>query len=239
MANEDRWLYTPRGCAVLYVPVRNQHLIRTTLPTSWGFIPSSKSPSTGPSTMQSGGEKSAFEALFEFVATSDDTPYFCIPAAIRFRNEICGGDDRIYAYLYQLANEAAEIVAAALGTEVMQEPGLTDWKQSLLRKCGMTTVRLPIPVKDGWEDDPVTAVGKKRVCPPLEVDDAQSVCRWLQNTMMDWYETFLPVFSHGGWLWTRLSAQVYLQKSDFEWAAGILKQLCEQVGRKEMVAAKL
>jgi hypothetical protein len=29
--------------------------------------------------------KSAFESLFEFVATNDDTPYFCVPAALEFR----------------------------------------------------------------------------------------------------------------------------------------------------------
>lgn len=43
--------------------------------------------------MQSPGNgKSAFESLFEFVATSDDTPYLCIPAALHFRAEVCGGE---------------------------------------------------------------------------------------------------------------------------------------------------
>lgn len=227
-SNGHKWLYTPRGCAVLWVPVRNQHLIRTTLPTSWGFIP--KSQYIGASTMQTGGSgKSPFELLFEFVATSDDTPYFCIPAAVKFRNEICGGDEHIYTYLYELANEAAEIVAAALQTEVIQEPGIKHWRESLLRRCGMTTVRLPIPIQDAWENEDDT--WKTRVCDPLPADQVQRVCRWMQDTLMDKYETFLPVFPHGGWLWTRLSAQVYLEKSDFEWASGILKKLCEEVGR--------
>lgn len=236
-SNCHKWLYTPRGCAVLYAPLRHQHLIRTTLPTSWGFIPGPGSPGTGPSTMQTAGSgKSAFESLFEFVATSDDTPYLCVPAAMKFRRETCGGDERIFTYLEELANEAADIVADALGTEVMQEPGVKHWKESLLRRCGMTTVKLPIPIQDGTD---ISADSGKRVCKPLPADEAQGVCRWMQDTLVDGYRTFLPVFPHGGWLWTRLSAQVYLQKSDFEWVAPILRELCEQVSKKQTVETKL
>lgn len=237
-SNCHKWLYTPRGCAVLYVPLRHQHLIRTTLPTSWGYIPAPDSPSTGTSTMQTAGNgKSAFESLFEFVATTDDTPYLCIPAAMKFRRETCGGDERIFTYLEELANEAADIVAGELGTEVMQEPRIKYWKESLLRKCGMTTVRLPIPIQDDTDLSP--DAGKKRVCMPLPADEVPGVCRWMQDTLVDEYDTFLPIFPHGGWLWTRLSAQVYLEKKDFEWVAPILKDLCERVGKKSQPEAKL
>ncbi|EYE97798.1 putative aminotransferase family protein (LolT) [Aspergillus ruber CBS 135680] len=237
-SNCHKWLYTPRGCAVLYVPVRHQHLIRTTLPTSWGYIPTPGSAGIGASTMQTaGGGKSAFESLFEFVATTDDTPYLCIPTAIKFRRETCGGDEQIFTYLEELANEAADIVAGELGTEVMQEPGIRHWRESLLRKCAMTTIRLPIPIQDGT--DLSADAGKKRVCMPLPADEVQGVCRWMQDTLVDGFDTFLPVFPHGGWLWTRLSAQVYLEKSDFKWVAPILRELCEQVGKKHQPEARL
>lgn len=179
-----------------------------------------------------GNGKSAFEALFEFVATSDDTPYLCIPAAIQFRKDVCGGEARIHEYMWKLANEAAEVFAAALGTEVIQEPDVADWRDSLYRRCAMTTVRLPIPVRDGWEKDPRTgfgAEGRRSLCEPLDADKAAGVCRWMQDTLVERFGTFLPVFPHGGWLWTRLSAQVYLEKRDFEWAAEVFKGLCDEV----------
>ncbi|GIC85452.1 putative aminotransferase family protein (LolT) [Aspergillus udagawae] len=226
-SNCHKWLYTPRGSAVLYVPLRNQHLIRTTLPTSWGFIPAPDSPATATSPLRSSSGKSAFEELFEFVATTDDTAYLCVPAALKFRSQVCGGEDRIYTYLEKLAREAGDIVAAALGTEVMQEPGLKPGEVSQLRRCAMATVRLPFAVSGG-EQGPNTATARLT----LQAAQAAEVAGEMQKALARDYGTFVPVFAHGGWLWTRLSAQVYLEKSDFEWVGGVLAELCNKVVRK-------
>ncbi|GCB21341.1 hercynylcysteine sulfoxide lyase [Aspergillus awamori] len=221
-SNCHKWLFVPRSCCVLYVPKRNQHLIRTTIPTSWGFIPSEDSPATAPSVMKSDDvTKSAFESLFEFVATNDDTPYFCVPAALEFRKTICGGEERIYEYLERLANEAADIVAAALGTDVMEERDLQPGKQSNLRRCAMSTVRLPFTFREDLaaSDSTVTL---------LRADEAGAVVRWFQTTLVEEHGTFVPFVEHGGWLWVRLSAQVYLERKDFEWLAEVLKVLCQR-----------
>lgn len=210
----------------MHVPQRNQHLIRTTLPTSWGFIPSPDSPETAPSVIQSDDpSKTAFESLFEFVATNDDTPYFCIPAALKFRREICGGEDRIYRYLETLANEAVEIVAMKLGTEALQEPHLNQEERSQFRRCAMTNVRLPISTKKDLVLD-------QSLCSTVEPDDIGPTIRFFQTTLVQRYGTFVPVFAHGGWLWVRLSAQVYLEKKDFEWLGGVLKELCAEFAKE-------
>ncbi|KAE8352528.1 pyridoxal phosphate-dependent transferase [Aspergillus coremiiformis] len=221
-SNCHKWLFVPRGCAVLYVPLRNQHLIRTTFPTSWGFIPRSASPQTLP-----GASKSAFEYLFEQVSTTDDTPYLCVPAALKFRAEVCGGEDRIHAYLEQLAQEGSDIVADALGTEVMQE---ADGEARLMRGCGLATVRLPIAVSAVASGDAFATVrdgggSYLRVRSSVVPD----VLIWFRDTLINRYGTFVMVFSYGGWLWTRLSAQVYLERSDFVWVAGVLKECCGRV----------
>ncbi|KAH2225415.1 hypothetical protein KXV58_000169 [Aspergillus fumigatus] len=175
----------------------------------------------------SGSGKSAFEELFEFVATTDDTAYLCVPAALKFRSQVCGGEDRIYAYLEKLAMEAGDIVAAALGTEVMQEPGLKPGEVSQLRRCAMATVRLPFAVS-GSEQDPKTASARLT----LQAAQAAEVAGEIQKALVRDYGTFVPVFARGGWLWTRLSAQVYLEKSDFEWLAGVLNELCNKLVKK-------
>ncbi|KAJ6126924.1 hypothetical protein N7523_002536 [Penicillium sp. IBT 18751x] len=227
VSNCHKWLYTPRSCAVLYVPKRNQHFMRTTLPTSWGFIPSPSSTDTRQSVLADPNavkKSTLFEDLFEFVATSDDSAYICIPTALQFRKEVCGGEEAVMSYCINLAIEAADIVANILGTEVLQEPDLKPGETSNMRQCAMATVRLPIAVSD----EPVSGAAVT-----ISPNEAPGVFSWIQTTLMKEHDTFVPVFQHGSWLWTRLSAQTYLDKTDFEWLGGILRDLCEQVVKKE------
>ncbi|CAG7925512.1 unnamed protein product [Penicillium olsonii] len=235
VSNCHKWLYTPRSCAVLYTPHRNQHLLRTTLPTSWGFIPNPDSPDTIASVLSDPNApvtKTPYETLFEFVATSDDSAYLCVPAALEFREKVCGGEEAIMSYCQRVVNEGADAIAAILGTEVMQEPDLKPGQESKMRQCAMTTVRLPIGVASGKEnesfDDSTLAV--------LSQTEAPNAFSWIQTKLMDEYNTFLPVFQHGPWLWTRLSGQTYLETSDFEAVGGVLRGLCERVAKKEFQA---
>ncbi|KAL3474440.1 pyridoxal phosphate-dependent transferase [Aspergillus californicus] len=216
VSNCHKWLFVPRSCCVLYVPERNQHLIRSTTPTSWGYIPPPGTTESTPSIMKSDDpSKPPFESLFEFVGTNDDTPYFCVPAALKFRSEICSGEERIY-----------RVLAAVLDTDVLQEPNLKPGVQSQLRCCGMTTVRLPIAIQG--RSGPV-----KPSYIMLQADKVAPTINWFQTTLTYKYGTFVPVFEHGGWLWTRLSAQVYLEISDFAWLAGVLKEMCGELKGKE------
>lgn len=203
--------------------------MRSTIPTSWGFISDEASPNTAPSVLQDPSApktNTAFEELFEFVATTDDSAYLCIPAALKFRREVCGGEDAIIAYTEKLANEAGDVVADILGTEVLQEPDLKPGEVSNMRRCAMTTVRLPIAVTDNAQPVPgawATISGK----------EAPRAFTFIGREMMQKYDTFVPTFQYGPWLWTRLSAQTWLEKSDFEWLGGVLRELCERVSRNE------
>ena len=172
-----------------------------------------------------------FEELFEFVATSDDSAYLCVPAALKFRKEVCGGEDAIMAYCQKIANDGAAAVAAALGTEVLQEPDLKPGQTSKMCQCALVTVRLPIAVAETSETDVSATLAT------VSVEEAHLASNWIQSTLMQKYDTFVPVFRHGRWLYTRVSGQIYLELSDFEWLGPILRDLCKQVARKDFIDA--
>ena len=162
VSNCHKWLYTPRGCALLHVPKRNQHLIRTTYPTSWGYVPRD---GTKTREVLPPADKSEFVKLFQLVATADNTSFYCIPAALNFRQNICGGEEAIYNYIRENAQRGADMIAMLLGTEVMddldqgsglkamgsyeastgQEQVSRRWAGGL-RDCAMANIVLPITI---------------------------------------------------------------------------------------------
>lgn len=115
----------PRGCAVLYVPFRNQGHISTTVPTSWGYKPKKERDLLGP--------KEYFSKLFDKVSTIDNTPYCCITQALLFRAQVCGGEANVRKYCFELAVKGGDRMAEIFGTEALDNKG-----------CCFATVRLPL-----------------------------------------------------------------------------------------------
>lgn len=214
-SNLHKWLYTPRGCALLYVPERNQGLMRSSMPTSHGFCPL---PNEGgsinnplpPST------KSPFVTNFEFTGTMDNAPYTCVPAALKFRESITwqgkSGEDAIISFSQNQAREAGRLVADILCTEVMENA------EGTLTRCNFANVRLPL--------DFATLAGG-------ETQKAVKIAQWISSTLVDEYDTFVAIIFYGGALWARLSAQIYLTMDDWEWGGNVLKQVCQRVDKGE------
>ncbi|KAI0442912.1 pyridoxal phosphate-dependent transferase [Xylaria telfairii] len=201
VSNCHKWLFVPRGCAVFYVPLRNQHMIATSIPTSHGYVPKfgTRFNPLPPSS------KSAFVNNFEFVGTVDSSPFVCVKEAMSWREQVLGGEAKIMEYTQTLAQEGGKAVARILGTQVL------DNKSGTMSRCAMTNVALPLDVG-------------------LASINTQN---WMFTTMVKEYKTFIALIIHAGKLWARLSAQVYLEMEDFEWAGHMLLELCERVKRGE------
>lgn len=201
------------------MPLRNQHLIRSTLPTSWGFKPLNSVPNTAnPKGAFGGAIESEYIGNFEFVGTIDSAPYLCVPAALAWRKAL-GGEKLIRDYCTQLAQEAGRLVAKALGTEVLENQSKT------LGQCCMSMVRLPIEFEEVKVAGGKKGVGEEKMGALVNV--------WLQKTMADKGDTFLQTIFYGGSWWARFSGQVYLELQDFEGAVPALKELCERASGGE------
>lgn len=83
------WLMVPRGCAVLYVPFRSQHLIKATVPTSGGFKVREERDKMDPH---------EYSHSFNRVSTTDNIPFFCIMPTLEFCSSVCGGEEAMRAY---------------------------------------------------------------------------------------------------------------------------------------------
>ncbi|KAK0627388.1 pyridoxal phosphate-dependent transferase [Immersiella caudata] len=227
VSNCHKWLHVPRGCAVFYVPLRNQALIRSTLPTSHGFVAAGASARRINPLPPNG--KSVFVNAFEFVGTLDNSPYLCVKDSIRWREEVLGGEQRIMEYQEKLAREGGKNVAEFLGTKVFEN------EEGTLGRCAMVNVALPIALE---RDETGLENGKARDedadgLPAVPRGDEGLVTNWFQKRLIEEYGTFVALFVYRGRWWARLSAQVYLGVGDFEWAGKPLKELCERVAKGE------
>ncbi|POR31686.1 Putative aminotransferase, partial [Tolypocladium paradoxum] len=216
VSNCHKWLHVPRGCAVFHVPVRNQHLLPTTLATSHGYVARSSSRGTPlpPSA------KSAFVNSFEFVGTRDNGPYLCVKDAIAWRRDVLGGEDKILAYLWDLNKKGIQYVAGVLGTEVLEN------SKGTMTDCAMGNVALPV-----WIGEKGRGARDGEAVVPVE--DLGEAFQWMAKTMVDEYKTFMALFVMGNRYWIRISAQVYLDLTDYEVAGKVLKELCARVGTKD------
>ena len=195
-------------------------MFRSTIPTSFGFIPRGGQP-TLPLWFQmvsDGSAASPFETLFTYTATSDNMPQMCITTALRFRRDVCGGEAAIYEYVRRLAKACGDRVASILGTEVLEEPDLVHGISSRMRNCGIATVRLPLAIATGSLD-----TSTKPPYAPLTEQEVGPAVRYLTKSLADTYKTWLQITDYGGWILVRLCAQIFLEVDDFEFAGNALK----------------
>ncbi|KAJ5163944.1 Pyridoxal phosphate-dependent transferase major region subdomain 1 [Penicillium coprophilum] len=214
VSNCHKWLFTPRSCAVFYVPERNQAMMRSTIPTSHGFVPRSTGKESCVSPVQ---KKTDFVFNFEYVGTADNLSFLTVPEAIRWRQRVCGGETKIRDYCIQLSRQGGQRVADILGTVILDNATHTS------TDCCMVNILLPIGKPTSGDGSLVKQKGKPDT----------TVTEWMQQTLIKSCNTYMPVFPFQGSWWVRLSGQVYLEISDFDWAGWTLKDLCKQLQEEE------
>ncbi|KAI9688077.1 MAG: hypothetical protein M1822_001583 [Bathelium mastoideum] len=227
VSNAHKWLYVPRACAVLYVRRELQEGIRSTMPTSHGFVPKGVAPRASPVDVDDGD--TPFVVNFKFVGTLDQTPYACVPAAVAWRKELRwegkNGEQAVMGYCSALARRAGTRVAEMWGTEVLSNAGCEGQDGTdTLGECCMSNVRLPLDVAAvaaQWNGGDVFATAAKLV-------------PWIGRTSLG-YGTMVQTYWHVDAIWWRISAQIFLELKDIEWGARVIKEICERAEKGEWV----
>ncbi|ODO05983.1 hypothetical protein I350_05044 [Cryptococcus amylolentus CBS 6273] len=139
--NCHKWLMSRRSGAVLYVPTRNQYLIRTSIPTSAGYE-STKYPTPGVNA------EWAWATQYRWTGTQDWTPFFSILPAIEFRKNVLGGEKRIMEWCHSLAVAGSKRLKQRWGADavIMDTPTPT-------LTAAMSNITLPhIPPPTSFAD---------------------------------------------------------------------------------------
>ena len=94
----------------------------------------------------------------------------------------------------------------------------------------MSNVRLPLDIAA------LEAFGGNH---GIERDDVLPKVRyWICGVLVEEFKCYVQIMPLQGDLWVRWSAQIYLEEADFEWAAEVLKGVCERVGKGEWIGKR-
>jgi hypothetical protein len=159
----------------------------------------------------------------------DSSPYYCVPAALEFRARVCGGEAALMRYIRLSMREGGDRVAELLGTEVMANAADKDADQGVgtggLRDCAFANVRLPVDILGEQQQQQHGAARDGGIAQ----EEVRRVVDYMQETFLGEFDTFIAVYEYKGRLWARLAGQVYLDLQDWEWCAGVLKEVCGRV----------
>jgi hercynylcysteine S-oxide lyase len=166
--------------------------------------------------------KSDFVNMFEFMGTADNAAFLCIADALKWRESL-GGEAAIRDYCTDLSQRASSRVAEILGTEYIEND------EGTLRQCFMSNVNLPLKLSE------VKKIAERAGAKIDDVGLQYKVRDWLTLKFVNEHNTFMALGIYNGGWFVRLSATVYLDMDDFEWAARVLQSECELVKRGEFL----
>lgn len=204
VTNLHKWFFCPTPCTVLYVDQKHHDKVQT-FPISHSYIPDVTSTYAADSSVR----KNLLHDKFLFVGTMDYTNYIASQEAIKFRRDVCGGEEAIRDYTYKLAKDAAQLFCNEFGTKTVTAGNNLDEDTT---PTAMINVFLPTPSGPVDLEAPVDANGKHAV-------DLEFAANELQYALLFKYNVYFPIGVINNQLYTRLSAQVYLDLDDFQ--AGI------------------
>ncbi|KAJ7158008.1 PLP-dependent transferase [Mycena crocata] len=230
VTNCHKWLFAKRGCAVMFVAKRNQGIVKSSFPTSKLYIsPQDRAfPSEG------------FIEQYNWNGTIDFVPPLSITAALEFRAWL-GGEEAINNYCHDMAVRGGAHLAKLFGTRVMDETGefTLNMVQSLSRLLPLFLLLFfPSfsPQRKHHNNCEITVQVNVQIPLPPAVTPTDAINDLFYHKMLApdaktkrKTKVSAGIFYHNGAWWTRCSAQIWTELSDFELLGSVLTEVCREV----------
>lgn len=179
-SNLHKWLYLPRGCAVLYVSPKYQDVIMP-FPISHDY------------------KEQPFYKRFLFTASNNYSSFYCIPEALKFVEEDCGGFDKIRAYCKKLS----EGIENHFGPERVVK--VTDTSSDDLNF--MVTIKVDMsPERQAY-------FAKNFKNPEFEAEAR----KFIAGDIFKEKKTYIQFGWHDSFLFVRFSCQIYNELDEYFW----------------------
>lgn len=214
--NLHKWVSVPKSCAIIYVQ-KEWHSLIHTQPISWTYNLTYDNIEP---------EESLLVERFSKVGTINYSVYCSIEAAINFRRDICGGEERIREYQRNLSKKSSDAIKTIFkpsGSDKYDhyESKLLENSAGSLTPVGMFCISYPINLSKYSR-----VYNNLLNSPTIYLARIRSL---LEKSTIEKYKSYSPLVFHGGLLYFRLSVQVFNELSDFTTAAKINKILLEDV----------
>ena len=172
LSNGHKWLYSPRGSSILYVKKALQNIIYPTVISLEGH-----------------GD-TQFQQYFNYQGTNDHTAWLSMAAAIDYRENVCGGDEKIKKYIHELCVNVSNLLVNQL------------WNTSNLLSDesyygALINIEIPM-MNDSTQCQMVTD-------------------EMYHNADGDKYYTWIPTYWYENKCYVRLSCQIFNEFSDYQW----------------------
>jgi len=125
VSNGHKWLYSPKGSAVLWARKDRQSLIVPTVISD------------------EGQGRTLFQLEFSYVGTKDYTPYLSMSSALDFRSSL--GDRAIMDYIHNLAVNGGDVLASRWNTGVLVENDMVPAMVNVRLPTNAPTPPTPVP----------------------------------------------------------------------------------------------
>lgn len=201
VTNLHKWLFVPRGCAVMYVDPRFHGEIQT-LPVSHSYVDQSV---VKPNNM-------TLIDKFYFIGTKNFAAIATVKEAIKFREEVCGGEEAIAEYCTNLSK-------AAIENHQKKWPFMKFINNSNLLILVPSMVNLVISIDDLCKHYDIEF-------PSIDFSNKAQVLNFhdfVDELLLKEYKARVPFdIKPDGHIWMRFSCQLYNEASDYDFATDSL-----------------